>query len=95
MQPLGDPHEHIQLLSRMGQTLGLDLPTAFTEGQINSDDWAEMVLACRGCTITEQCHQWLDHMDRMEEAPTRRAPTACRNGHRLSHLHSLLQEKVS
>lgn len=64
MHPLGDPLQHVQRITRMGQLLGADLVSAFEHGRIDSQRWAEMVAACRACEQPQQCKIWLENAER-------------------------------
>ncbi|MEP2716822.1 DUF6455 family protein [Pseudophaeobacter sp.] len=90
MQPLGDAMHHLQLLARMGKTLGADLVEAFEKGEISAEDWAEMITSCRGCETPEGCRHWLEAQERRAErtagAEAPMPPHSCCNAARLMQL---------
>jgi hypothetical protein len=74
MTPLGRQSDHLRLATRMARTVGCDLARAQESGALAQDDWAEMILTCRGCGWAADCTRWLD---RTETAPV--APPRCLN----------------
>ncbi|WP_417700843.1 DUF6455 family protein [Pseudophaeobacter sp.] len=87
MHPLGEPMQHLHLLTRMGKALGVDLTEAFHRGEISAEDWAGMITSCRGCDAPEGCRRWLDAQERARGAPSAVLPLGqCSNAARLLHL---------
>lgn len=67
---------HAQLVSHMGDTLGVDLTTAMQRGDLSPELWRDAVLACTGCTQPCDCKDWLaEHAQTGAKAP----PDYCRN----------------
>ncbi len=69
MQKLGDPMDHVRLMARMGQTLGIDLVAAHAAGDLSQNEWAAMVQDCRGCEWGAGCSDWLETNDTAGQAP--------------------------
>ncbi len=69
MQTRGSNMRHWQLVNQMAKTTDTDLVSAFVEGRLSADDWAEMVNACRGCAWAETCDGWLDAHPHEDAAP--------------------------
>jgi len=69
MRTLGKLMHHLQLVSRMAKATQTDLVDAVSAGDINQNDWAEMVQTCRRCEWAGQCQSWLDHNAGSAEPP--------------------------
>ncbi|MBE0413574.1 DUF6455 family protein [Yoonia sp.] len=69
MQTLGDMRAHFMRVLKMSKANGVDLSTALDEGQIDTDDFADMVTACRGCAQVGQCDRLLATMLALPQAP--------------------------
>ena len=85
MHPLGKPQDHLQLLTRMGRALGLELSEACARNLISSEDWAKMVQSCRACDVVEPCRGWLALVER-EETQEDATIEGCCNAARLLRL---------
>ena len=59
VKPLGDRKRHYWLAQRMAKTTGPNLVSAYDQGALDQQEWAQMVQNCRGCTWTEGCERWL------------------------------------
>ncbi|MDP1670192.1 DUF6455 family protein [Phaeovulum sp.] len=70
-------HRHAALLSRMAESLGLDLSEALMQGVLAGEDWRNAVLRCTSCEDPEACLAWLAGFDSAAPLPT--APEMCRN----------------
>ena len=74
-RPLGDVRRHLTLMRDMAAATGTDTESAFADGRLSSDGWAEALTRCRNCTAATECRAWLD-------APLpwpRPIPADCRN----------------
>lgn len=89
MKPLGESNSHFWLAQRMAKATDTDLVAAMEKAELSQEDWAEMVLECRGCDWTKGCKRWLGLHAR---TPVREAPDACVNQHRFMALKSALEE---
>ncbi len=69
LRPLGDERLHLRLLEEMSQTVGADLVRAYEDGQISSENWANMVQQCRGCAEPGKCQKWLATRETAAETP--------------------------
>lgn len=88
MQPLGDEKDHFWLAQRMAKTTGVDLVEAFDTGALGSQDWADMVTRCRGCSAPEKCGRWLDsHYSAASQ------PGYCENRSKFADLQNLSGQK--
>lgn len=74
IRPLGTIREHYWRVVGMASRIGVNLVSAFKDGQLSSREWADMVRTCRGCEWAAKCDKW---MDRTEAAPC--APATCLN----------------
>lgn len=81
MKPMGDRRRHYWLVKGMANRLGADLPAAFKDGELGTDEWAQMVETCRTCAEPGRCRKWLDSRE-----DARAAPGYCRNAARLERL---------
>lgn len=69
-------NRHAALVSRMAETLGIDLGQAAREGHLQAEGWRDAVLACTGCAEPGACTEWLaERQEARAEAP----PDYCRN----------------
>jgi len=66
--------DHEILVSRMAETVGVDLDEAELRGAITPEFRDEMVLACTGCADANGCDRWLG-----ENAKADATPSYCRN----------------
>ena len=69
MQKLGEPMAHVRLMAQMGKAVGVDLAAAHAAGELTQQEWAGMIQSCRGCDWGNQCHDWLDTHQEIDEAP--------------------------
>ncbi|AMY68436.1 DUF6455 family protein [Frigidibacter mobilis] len=85
-------NRHAALVSRMAETLGLDLTQATREGRLSADAWRDAVLACTGCADPGDCMIWLaDRHEAGAEAP----PDYCRNAGLMAELARVATQEVS
>lgn len=76
-------NRHAALVSRMAETLGLDLTQVMREGRLQSEAWRDAVLDCTCCTAPEACMAWLaERHETGAEAP----PDYCRNAGLMARL---------
>ena len=75
--PLGDVSEHLTLVRRMARATGVDLAAAMHDGDIDNQDWTQMVTNCRGCTCVDGCRATLEALEISDE--TSPAPDYCEN----------------
>lgn len=88
MKPLGDSKAHFWQAQRMAQATDTDLVAAMEQAELSQEDWAEMVLECRGCDWTGGCKRWLDrHTDSLVDE----APEHCVNRARFQKLKKALE----
>ncbi|MGH1356181.1 MAG: DUF6455 family protein, partial [Thalassovita sp.] len=81
LKPLGDRKRHYWLAQRMAKTTGADLVSAFDQGALNQQEWAQMVRACRSCTWSDKCERWLQGHESSSSIPE-----SCANCARLADL---------
>ena len=77
MKLLGDIRDHVTLVNRMARATGTDLGEAMMDGQLDQQDWSQMVTNCRGCACADTCAGWLRAAELEEH--TRAAPDYCEN----------------
>lgn len=70
-------HRHAALVSRMAETLGLDLTDALAHGVLTGEQWREAVLRCTGCDDPDACLSWM--VARGGAQAIAAAPQPCRN----------------
>ena len=73
---------HADLVQRMAETVGADLPRAIARGALSPGDLRGAVLSCSRCSAPDACGDWLDRAD----AGARTAPSYCRNAVLLARL---------
>lgn len=73
MKPLGDAKQHYWLAQRMAKRAGVDLAQAYQAGQLDQQDWADIVETCRHCTWVDGCQRMLG------EATDGEPPKTCLN----------------
>ena len=88
MKPLGKTKHHYWLAQRMAKVTGTDLAAAQRNGDLDQDQWANMVRACRKCDWSEGCERWLDSHDQSDMVPE-----ACPNCGKLTVLHQTQSEE--
>ncbi|WP_341365463.1 DUF6455 family protein [Yoonia sp. BS5-3] len=69
MQPLGNLRDHFWRVIKMAKACNVDLSTALDEGQIELEDYTQMVADCRGCTHVGACDRALVRIPVLDEAP--------------------------
>ncbi|MDU8943017.1 DUF6455 family protein [Ovoidimarina sediminis] len=67
--------KHIRLMTRMADTLGVDLETEIMSGRLSPESYRSRVFACVGCQNAGDCAAFLDASGGTAEA----APDYCRN----------------
>ena len=67
--------KHIRLMTRMADTLGIDLETEMMSGRLSPESYQSRVFACVGCRNADDCAAFLDASDGTAGA----APGYCRN----------------
>lgn len=55
MKPLERLRDHVRRVQRMASAVDIDLITAVDMGELDQQDWAEIVHHCRSCEWTEGC----------------------------------------
>ena len=73
---------HAGLVTRMADTLGVDLAEEMLRGALPPEDLRGLVLTCMGCREAGACGHWLEENAAGAEA----APGYCRNRGRLAEL---------
>ncbi len=81
MRRLGQVMQHVRLVQRMGQSVGVDVVAAHRAGDLTQADWARMVLRCQGCDCAELCQDWL-----RVAKPVAETPDTCPNRARFARL---------
>lgn len=66
---------HTALVTRMADTLGVDLDERALRGELSGDEIGDAVLACTGCESPGACDGWLDRHPEGAAQP----PRYCRN----------------
>jgi hypothetical protein len=61
----------------MARATGTDLATAMQDGELSTDDWAQMVTNCRGCSCVQACRDKLATLERTGTLTD--APDYCEN----------------
>ena len=69
MQTLGDVRAHFWRVIKMAKANDVDLSTALDEGQIDIDQYSDMITGCRGCTQAGACDKALRGSPRLDAAP--------------------------
>ena len=90
MTLLGRMIDHIWLVKRMARAINLDMVTAYDEGSLSQEDWAEIVRTCQGCTWAPRCDAWLD-----KNGGRDCAPKTCLNRARFEELRRRQAQAVS
>ncbi len=67
--------KHVNLMTRMADTLGIDLETEMMTGKLSPESYQARVVACSGCDKAETCEAFLDAAGGHADA----APDYCRN----------------
>lgn len=57
--PMGDPATHFWLTRSAAKAMGISLSEAMAEGKLTTQEYSEMVTACRQCPFVEACQEWL------------------------------------
>jgi formate dehydrogenase maturation protein FdhE len=83
VKPLGDRKRHFWMAQRMAKTTGANLVAAYDQGELDQQEWAQMVQNCRGCDWTEKCERWLQN-----NAQSEIVPESCPNCGRFAQLQS-------
>ncbi|MGI3168656.1 DUF6455 family protein [Pseudooceanicola sp. C21-150M6] len=78
MKVLGDIADHLKLVHRMARATGVDLGEAMMDGQLDQQDWSQMVTNCRGCSCPGACTGWLQQAELQGEDHAT-APDYCEN----------------
>lgn len=76
----GDVNEHYWLAQRMAKATGVDVAGAFSDGALDSEEWADLITRCQTCRWTEGCKRFLDRTS--DDTPS--IPHTCEN-------HALLE----
>lgn len=79
---------HADLVNRMADTVGADLPRALAEGRVSGEEIRSAVLACTGCDCPEACGEWLDQ----HPEGAKGTPSYCRNSGLLESLAGTARE---
>jgi len=87
MHRLGPLKQHYWNLLNMLRATGADAVSAFDDGALSSEDWAEMVAQCRGCHWTKGCKAFLAQQANARQ--TVPAPDHCRNRAKVNALRAL------
>lgn len=66
---------HADLVTRMGDAVGVDIVEQVQRGAVSENQLAGMVTRCVGCTEAQSCEQWLQANPRGAET----TPGYCRN----------------
>ncbi len=69
MQTLGNAREHFFRVIKMANANNVDLSSAFDEGRISLDAYADMITGCQGCSEVGKCDRLLDNETTLNEAP--------------------------
>ena len=69
MQTLGNAREHFFRVIKMANANNVDLSSAFDEGKISLDAYADMITGCQGCSQVGKCDRLLDNEATLNEAP--------------------------
>jgi hypothetical protein len=70
---------HTDLVKRMAEAVGADLPRALSDGALTPEGLRGAVVACTGCTCPDACGDWLDRTGTGAEAGSTAPPGYCRN----------------
>ncbi len=79
---MGPVLRHLQLVTRMARTVGVDPAEAAAKGTLDQAEWAALVTRCRGCAWAEGCDRWL----RATSDEGAAVPDGCPNRVRLADL---------
>lgn len=74
--------KHERLVSRMADTLGLDLIAEVQRGNLAPSELRNRVFRCVGCDCAEACSEWIEAHSNGADT----APTYCRNSQMFSDL---------
>ena len=69
MQTLGNAREHFFRVIKMANANNVALSSAFDEGKISLDAYADMITGCQGCSQVGKCDRLLDNETTLNEAP--------------------------
>ena len=69
MQTLGNARDHFWRVIKMAKANNVDLSDALDRGQINVEEYGEMITACRGCSAVGQCDKLLRDLPDLGAAP--------------------------
>ena len=73
---------HTDLVKRMAEAVGADLPRALSDGTLTPEGLRGAVASCTGCACPDACGDWLDRTAAGTAAP----PGYCRNADLWSRL---------
>ncbi len=90
MKPLRSQRAHYWLLQGMLRKSGADAVTAFDQGDMSSDDWAQLIESCRSCSAPCACRAFLDDPNATRAAP----PEYCKNAEALEKLPRCSEEET-
>ena len=82
MKDTGAFDMHIQLVSRMSDTLGADLGAALAEGRVTGEEFRAAVFRCATCGQEDACADWL----KAHAAGAGATPDYCRNADLMGRL---------
>ena len=77
---------HTDLVKRMAEAGGADLPGARAEGTLAAEALRGACASCTGCACPDACGDWLDRTAAGAEAGSAAAPGYCRNADLWSRL---------
>lgn len=86
---LGKLRDHLRLVTRMARAADIDLPAAYSAGDLTQQEWAGMVQTCRSCEWSRRCQEWLDEHDCIACAPE-----TCLNRDRFATLRARADARV-
>lgn len=69
MQTLGNARDHFWRVIKMAKANRVNLSDALEDGQINVEEYADMITGCRGCTQVGACDKLLAAQPALTEAP--------------------------
>lgn len=73
---------HADLVKRMAEAVGADLPQALADGRITPEGLRGAVASCTGCACPDACGDWLD----AHAGGAAQAPGYCRNADLIARL---------